>query len=113
PHVFTPARIAVLRLLASQAAISLENARLYTDLRAETYLAKAQRLSRTGSFGWNVTSGEILWSEETFRIFEFDPLTRPTLEMIVQRAHPEDVEVVQQSIERAVHGGNDWSWNTG
>jgi len=32
PHVFTPARIAMLRLLASQAAISLENARLYTDL---------------------------------------------------------------------------------
>jgi hypothetical protein len=32
-HVFTPARLAVLKLLASQAAISLENARLYTDLR--------------------------------------------------------------------------------
>jgi len=35
PHVFTPARLAVLKLLASQAAISLENARLYTDLRQE------------------------------------------------------------------------------
>ena len=59
-HVFTPARIAVLKLLASQAAISLENARLYSDLRhADAYLAEAQRLSHTGSFGWNVSSGEI------------------------------------------------------
>ena len=35
PHVFTPARLAVLELLASQAAISLENARLYADVRQE------------------------------------------------------------------------------
>ncbi len=40
--------------------------------RSETYLAEAQRLSRTGSFGWNVSSGEIYWSDETFRIFECD-----------------------------------------
>ena len=83
-HVFTPARIAVLELLAAQAAISLENARLYTDLlqenherqmaeaalrRSEAYLAEAQRLSRTGSFGWNVASGDIFWSEESFEHF--------------------------------------------
>src|SRR5262249_45904995 len=50
PHVFTPARIAVLKLLASQAAISLENARLYTDVQqTEAYLEAAQRLSHTGS----------------------------------------------------------------
>ena len=40
--------------------------------RSETYLSEAQRLSRTGSFGWDVTSGKIYWSEETFRIFEYD-----------------------------------------
>src|SRR5262249_10832317 len=46
PNVFTPARVAVLRLLASQAAISLENAGLYADLQqAEIYLTEAQRLS--------------------------------------------------------------------
>src|ERR1700733_5273152 len=38
--------------------------------RSEAYLAEAQRLSHTGSFGWDVSSGEIYWSEETFRIFE-------------------------------------------
>ena len=40
--------------------------------QSEMYLAEAQRLSRTGSFGWRVASGEIVWSEETFRIFEFE-----------------------------------------
>ena len=37
-------------------------------------------VSRTGSFGWNVSSGEIFWSDETFRIFELDRTTVPTLE---------------------------------
>ena len=40
--------------------------------RSEAFLAEAQRLSRTGSFGWNVLTGEITWSDETYRIFEFD-----------------------------------------
>src|SRR5580700_8496412 len=39
--------------------------------QSETYLAEAQRLSRTGSFGWNVSTGEIYWSEETYKIFEY------------------------------------------
>src|SRR6202035_3966361 len=43
--------------------------------RSETYLTEAQRLSLTGSFGWNVTTGELYWSAETFRIFECDPAT--------------------------------------
>ena len=34
------------------------------------YFAEAQKLSRTGSFGWNVSSGELIWSEQTFSIFE-------------------------------------------
>ncbi|APR35239.1 PAS domain S-box protein [Paraburkholderia sp. SOS3] len=66
-----------------------------------TYLAEAQRLSRTGSFGWNVWSGEVLWSEQTFRIFEFDPGIVPTLELVLQRVHPDDVERFRDTIGRA------------
>src|SRR6202043_3324473 len=44
--------------------------------RSEAYLAEAQRLSRTGSFGWRPSTGEIFWSEETFRIFQYDPATK-------------------------------------
>ena len=101
-HVFTPARIAVLRLLASQAAISLENARLYTDLRqTEAYLAEAQRLSRTGSFAFSVSSGEVYWSDEMYRIYEYDRTTKITLDINLQRTHPEEeASIVQKILDR-------------
>jgi PAS domain-containing protein len=67
----------------------------------ETYLAEAQRLSHTGSFGWNVSSGDILWSEESYRIFEYDPATRVTIEMALNRVHLDDVALVRQVISRA------------
>src|SRR4029450_5527084 len=60
-----------------------------------------QRLSHTGSFGWDVSSGEINWSEETFRIFELEPKTKITTDLIVQRTHPDDRQAVEQVIERA------------
>ncbi len=108
PHVFTPARLAVLKLLASQAAISLENARLYTDLRrSEAFLAEAQRLSHTGSFGWSLPAGEIYWSDETYRIAGFDRATRPTFERVFQRVHPDDRAFVQETLDRAFRDGTD------
>jgi signal transduction histidine kinase len=77
--------------------------------RSQTYLAEAQRLSGTGSFGWNVSSGEMFWSEDTFRIFEFDRATTPTVELIMgQRVHPEDVATYRQVVERATHEGQDY-----
>ena len=69
--------------------------------RSEAYLTEAQRLSHTGSFGWDVASGEIYWSDETFRIFECDPATTPNVQTVLERAHPEDREDVRQTIERA------------
>jgi transcriptional regulator with GAF, ATPase, and Fis domain len=78
PRAFTSDRVAVLDLLASQAAISLENAILFSDLqRSEAYLAQGQSISQTGSFGWSVLSGEIYWSEETYTIFEYDRALKP------------------------------------
>ena len=68
--------------------------------RSEAYLAEAQKLSHTGSFGWNVSSGKIYWSPETFRIFGYDPSTEPTLELIFHRTHPEDRALVRQGIDR-------------
>jgi PAS domain S-box-containing protein len=109
PGAFTSDRIAVLELLASQAAISLENAGLYSDLqRSEAFLAQGQTLSHTGSFGWNVLNGEIYWSEETYRIFEHDQGTKPTLECTVQRIHPDDRDRVQQTLDRASRAGADF-----
>jgi PAS domain S-box-containing protein len=76
--------------------------------RSEAFLAKAQRLSRTGSFGWNVSSGQLFWSEETFRILGNDRATKPTVQLVLQRIHPDDIALVRQLIERASHDGKDW-----
>src|SRR5712692_8434021 len=83
--------------------------RLTEELRRrEAYLAEAQRLSHTGSFGWGLSTGEILWSEETFRIFQYDRTTKPTVELVLERVHPEDVALVKQTIEHAAQDGNDF-----
>ena len=73
--------------------------------RREAYLAEAQRLSHTGSFGWRPRCGESVWSDETFRIFEYDPAEKVTLDMIMERVHPEDRNLVLEVIERASTSG--------
>ena len=72
--------------------------------RSEMYLNEAQKLSGTGSFGWSVASGDIVWSDQTLRIFGLDQATKPTLELIVQCTHPEDRAAVKVTIDRAARG---------
>jgi PAS domain S-box-containing protein len=76
--------------------------------RTSAYLAEAQRLSCTGSFGWKVSNGEHFWSEESFRILGYDPSTKPSLELFLQRTHPTDIARIRQLIDRAAHDGEDW-----
>jgi PAS domain S-box-containing protein len=73
--------------------------------RREAYLAEAQRLSHTGSFGWKPGSGDHAWSDETYRIFEYDPAEKVTLDTIMDRVHPEDHNLVLELVERASTGG--------
>ncbi|MBC8735573.1 PAS domain-containing protein [Paraburkholderia sp. UCT31] len=68
------------------------------------YLAEAQQLSLTGSFGWNPASGEIFWSEQSFRIFGYDPDIIPTVELTLERVHPDDVALFRQVIDKATSG---------
>jgi PAS domain S-box-containing protein len=101
----------VLKSIFGSAIDVTEQEHLTQELqRREAYLAEAQRLSRTGSFGWNVASGEIFWSEETFRIFDYDRGVKPSLELILQRTHPEDRAVVRQFLERVTDDGKDWDF---
>jgi signal transduction histidine kinase len=74
----------------------------------EAYLAEAQRLSRTGSFGWDLATGELVWSDETFRIFDYNRSVTPTLDLVRERTHPDDAERVRELIERVSRGGVDW-----
>jgi PAS domain S-box-containing protein len=73
--------------------------------RSEAYLAEAQGLSHTGSFGWKPDTGEIVWSDETYSIFEFDRALKPTIDSIVQRVHPEDRADFLNVMEGASGGG--------
>jgi PAS domain S-box-containing protein len=72
--------------------------------RREAYLAEAQRLSHTGSFGWNPLTGEIVWSDETFRIFEFAPSSKVSMPMILERVHPQDMPSVEMAMAAATRG---------
>jgi predicted ATPase/signal transduction histidine kinase len=106
PSAFTPERVTLLQLLASQAAISLDNAALYTDLQrahenlqqSEAFLTQAQKISQTGSFGFNVEKAEIYWSDETYNIFEHDRAAKPTFESVLQIVYPDDRLFVQQAL---------------
>jgi formate hydrogenlyase transcriptional activator len=92
----------VLKRIVGTAMDVTEHEHLTQELqRREAYLAEAQKLSHTGSFGWTVQTGEIVWSDETFRIFEFDSSVKPTLELILNRLHPDDRARLQQIIGRA------------
>jgi PAS domain S-box-containing protein len=75
--------------------------------RSEAYLAEAQRISHTGSFGCKVSSGEMFWSEETFRIFGYDRGAKPAVEAILKRVHPDDKAMVQEQIDSATSQGKD------
>jgi PAS domain S-box-containing protein len=117
PGTFTPQRTAVLELLASQAAISIENARLYAELMnenrdrrkaeealraSEASLAEGQRISHTGSWRWNVRTGAISWSAEHFHIFGYDPaIVQPSYQLFMARIHPEDRATVEEDLSRA------------
>ena len=72
--------------------------------RSEAYLAEAQKLSATGSFGWAVASGEIVWSDETYRIMGCDRAVVPSPDVILQRTHPGDREMVRRNVEGVMQG---------
>ena len=90
----------------AEARARLAEEKLYLE-RSETYLAEAQRRSHTGSFGWRPATGEIVWSEETYRIAGYDPGIKPTIDLVFQRIHPEDIRFAQETLDSAVRDGAD------
>jgi PAS domain S-box-containing protein len=65
------------------------------------YLAEAQKLSLTGSFGWNLASGDVFWSDQTFAILGYEPGITPSIELMLQHVHPDDTDQVRRAINRA------------
>jgi CheY-like chemotaxis protein len=97
PSVQRALREARERMELSRAAAALR--------RSEAYLAEAQHLSHTGSFGWNLTSGDIYWSDETYRLVGIDRSTKPTFELLYHRIHPDDRAFVQEILDCAFRDG--------
>ena len=75
--------------------------------QSEAFLAEAQRLSSTGSFAWRVAKGEIIWSEQTYRIYEIDPGLPVTFDLVGTRIHPEEASWFQELLRRASSEGRD------
>src|SRR5579872_934817 len=71
------------------------------------YLAEAQRLSHSGTFGWKVRSGKLVWSDETYTILGLTRETNPTLDLVFDRIHPEDRDRVRQLSDRVAQNGMD------
>jgi PAS domain S-box-containing protein len=76
--------------------------------QSEAYLAQAQELSHTGSFGWKAATREITWSKETYRIFQCDEGSKPQIQVMLERIHPEDRLAVQRTTGQAAREGKDY-----
>jgi PAS domain S-box-containing protein len=78
--------------------------------RSEAFLAEAQRLTSIGSFSWRVVADEITWSDELYRIYEFDPGIKITLDIIRTRVHPDDLTLYEKMVGQARNGADDFEW---
>ena len=78
--------------------------------RSERFLAEAQRLSSIGSLSWRVPTNDIIWSEQLYRIFEFDQSVSVTLDLISTRVHPEDIPLLNDMIDQARRGVSDFEY---
>jgi hypothetical protein len=65
-------------------------------------------LSVTGRFRWKCATGEIVWSRETYGIFAVGQATRPTIQVVLSRSHPEDRAALQQLFNRVMRELQDW-----
>jgi two-component system, sensor histidine kinase and response regulator len=107
-------RILIVRVPVSMPGGKIADYAIYHDIterkraeeelrRREAYLAAGQKLSHTGSWAWNLSSGDLFWSEETFRIFGYDPAktTASMVETFLPRIHPEDRPRIEQGLKEA------------
>jgi PAS domain S-box-containing protein len=79
--------------------------------RSQAFLAEAQRLTHIGSYSWRVATDEIKWSEQLYRIYEFEIGIPLTIEMIRSRVHPEDCTLYEKMVEQGQNGANDFEWH--
>jgi len=94
----------VSRLIGNTLDITEQENAVQELRRRKAYMDQGQALGHTGSFGWNLSTGELIWSDETFRILGYEPTTQPTVDFVFKRVHPEDLSLVHRVIENAKAG---------
>jgi PAS domain S-box-containing protein len=80
--------------------------------RSEAYLAAAQKLSVTGSIAWDPISDDHFWSDETYQIMGFDRSVKPSMDLIMQRVHPDDRLHLQHEVDRATRGAQNHDYES-
>jgi len=78
--------------------------------RSQAFLTEGQQLARMGNFSWQVATKNITWSEQLYRIFEFESSVPMTLELIATRVHPDDMPMIYDMAERAERGERDFEY---
>src|SRR5262249_19887553 len=74
--------------------------------KSQGQLAQAQQIAHLGSWEWDLANNQIVWSEETKRLYGHDPDTNASsMEACLQRVHPEDLSRVNQSMAESVRTG--------
>jgi PAS domain-containing protein len=110
-HPMTPEHQAFIDQFRHIASSAIERAQSDAALkRSEAFLAEAQRLSSTGSYHWRVATDEMTWSDQLYRIFEFDQGVPVTLELIGTRFHPQDIRFLHEMVGRARSDGSDFEY---
>jgi PAS domain S-box-containing protein len=108
-YAVTPVTTEMLATIADAIAQGIQRKQAEEEVRrSEAFLAAAQALSQTGSWGWNTKTGDVSWSRETYRIFGFDPHVAPTLATIRETIHPDDRSLFDQDTERVQHDRTDF-----
>ena len=99
-----PSDLELIELATHLARVAIERDRAEEALRrSEGFLADGQRISHTGTWGWNLSTGKVVWSEEHFRIFGFDPeKTEPSFQLFLETVHPDDRSFIEQGLDEAV-----------
>ena len=106
--VFLGSIVLIVALIDAKRRVEQAREQIAAKVReSESYLAEAQRLSHTGSLGWDTSTGELYWSQEAYQIIGCDPAVKPSLALLFQQIHPEDRKRVKEVMDRSSRSGAD------
>ncbi|KYC43851.1 histidine kinase [Scytonema hofmannii PCC 7110] len=107
PGAFTHGKLSVLEILATQIAISLENARLYQGLaESQEQLNLALKSAQIGVWSWDILNNRFDCDEQIYQMFGITPETFiGSLEAVLDRLHPDDRQLLTQSLNQAIQEG--------